>query len=548
MEPPPPRPDAGVPSHPDAGVPSCPDAGVPSRPDAGVPSRPDAGVHSHPDAGVPSRPDTGVPSHPDAGVPSHPDAGVPSRPDAGVPLHPDAGVPSRPDAGVPLHPDAGVPSRPDAGVPLHPDAGVPSRPDAGVPLHPDAGVPSRPDAGVPLHPDAGVPCRPDAGVPSRGPTRWGICSAGHISHDFVVALRTLPPEEHVAVAVAARDRSRAVSFSRRHRIPRAYGSYRELAQDPAVDVVYVGVVTPQHLPLARLFLSAARPVLLEKPMALNWEQVRELVETARGMGVFLMEGYWTRFLPAWGRLRALVAGGALGDPLFFGGALGVALGGLPRLRDPLGGGALLDLGGYGLQMATALLGGAPRKLRAQGTLHPSGVDETVTMTLDFPGKRQAVFSVSIAAELPGGATLGGTRGWAQFPSHMNCPTELVLGGGPQDGGPQAGGPRRELFPLPPPDQPLNFPHGTGLRYEAQHVRECLLKGLTESPVMPFADSELVAQLLDEARAQMGVGGSPKPPPRPLPPPGGSPTPPGPPPSDPPPENEGTPQKAEKPQQ
>ncbi|XP_064296606.1 LOW QUALITY PROTEIN: trans-1,2-dihydrobenzene-1,2-diol dehydrogenase [Phalacrocorax carbo] len=335
-----------------------------------------------------------------------------------------------------------------------------------------------------------------AGVAPPGPTRWGICSAGHICHDFMVALKTLPPEEHVAVAVAARDLSRAEAFARRHGLPRAYGSYRELAEDPDVEVVYVGTVNPQHLPAARLFLGAAKAVLLEKPMAVSAHQVRELVAAARAQGVFLMEGFWTRFFPAWRRLQALVAGGALGEPRLLLGSLAFPMGDQERLREPaLAGGALLDLGGYGLQMATALLGGAPRCLTARGCLHPSGVDETVTMTLEYEGNRQAVLSCSMAAELPGGAALGGPLGWAEFPpSHMNCPTELVVGG------------RREVFPLPPPSQPLNFPHGTGLRYEAQHVRECLLQGLTESPVMPLAESELIARLLDEARRQVGAAG------------------------------------------
>ncbi|CAN8179169.1 unnamed protein product [Coccothraustes coccothraustes] len=75
---------------------------------------------------------------------------------------------------------------------------------------------------------------------------------------------------------------------------------------------------------------------------------------------------------------------------------------------------------------------------------------------------------------------------------MNCPTELLWGG------------RCERFPLPPPAEPPNFPHSTGLRYEAQHVRECLLRGLTESPEMPLAESEVIARLLDEARAQVGA--------------------------------------------
>ncbi|KAM9208017.1 LOW QUALITY PROTEIN: trans-1,2-dihydrobenzene-1,2-diol dehydrogenase [Leptosomus discolor] len=395
--------------------------------------------------------------------------------------------------------------------------------DAGVPREGNGGFPDLGEGqGGVLDPgkrevEGGVP---DAGVPPPGPTCWGIC-CGRISHDFVVALKTLPPEEHVAVAVAARELPRAEAFARCHGLPRAYGSYQELAEDPDVAVVYVGTVTPQHVPVAQLMVAAGKAVLVEKPMGVGEREVRELAAIARARRVFVMEGYWTRFFPAWQRLRAAVAEGALGGPRLLRAALAHPLAGLERVREPgLGGGALLDLGGYLLQMATALLGGAPRSLRAHGCLHPTGVDETVTMTLEYEGNRQAALTCSIAAELPGGAALGGPHGWAEVglgdlqvswgcrrvlggsggptelggsPSHMNCPTELVVGG------------RQEVFHLPPPSQPLNYPHGTGLRYEAQHVRECLLRGLTESPEMPLAESELIG-LLDEARQQVEAVG------------------------------------------
>ncbi|XP_027767063.1 trans-1,2-dihydrobenzene-1,2-diol dehydrogenase, partial [Empidonax traillii] len=139
------------------------------------------------------------------------------------------------------------------------------------------------------------PCPPRAGpgTPPKsdppGPTRWGICGAGAISHDFVLALQTLPRCDHQVVAVAARELGRAQAFSRRLGVPRAYGSYEELARDPDVDVVYVGVVNPSHLPTGRLFLAAGRAVLMEKPMAVGAREVSELVATARERGVFLME-------------------------------------------------------------------------------------------------------------------------------------------------------------------------------------------------------------------------------------------------------------------
>lgn len=106
------------------------------------------------------------------------------------------------------------------------------------------------------------PTESPRGTTCPPPTRWGICSAGKISHDFLVALRTLPPEEHLvgrggswvgwggvtpltppsppvppppqAVAVAARELSRAQQYAQLHGVARAYGSYEELARDPQV--------------------------------------------------------------------------------------------------------------------------------------------------------------------------------------------------------------------------------------------------------------------------------------------------------------------------
>ncbi len=60
------------------------------------------------------------------------------------------------------------------------------------------------------------------------------------------------------------------------------------------------------------------------------------------------------------------------------------------------------------------------------------------------------------------------------------------------------------FPYPEAKQPFNFNNSIGLRYEAQHVRECLEKGLTESPVIPLDETLLLAELMEEVRKQVGV--------------------------------------------
>ena len=67
-----------------------------------------------------------------------------------------------------------------------------------------------------------------------GPTKWGIISAGNISHDWAVGLSTLPANEHQIIGIAARSLESAQKFATEHKIPNAYGSYEELLKNPEI--------------------------------------------------------------------------------------------------------------------------------------------------------------------------------------------------------------------------------------------------------------------------------------------------------------------------
>lgn len=120
--------------------------------------------------------------------------------------------------------------------------------------------------------------------------KWGIAAAGLICHDFVNAIGTLSEDDHQVIAVAARDLDRASEFAQRFDIAKAYGSYCELAQDCDIEIVYIGVLIPQHLEVAMLMLDHGKHVLCEKPLCLNEKQVRILTSYAKQKGLFLMEG------------------------------------------------------------------------------------------------------------------------------------------------------------------------------------------------------------------------------------------------------------------
>ncbi|KAM9347752.1 trans-1,2-dihydrobenzene-1,2-diol dehydrogenase-like [Symphorus nematophorus] len=325
-------------------------------------------------------------------------------------------------------------------------------------------------------------------------TRWGICSAGKISHDFCVALRTLTPKDHQIVAVAARDLQHAEEFAKKHNIPRAYGSYDELAKDPDIDVVYVGTIHPHHLTTGKLFMNAKKNVLIEKPLAMNSRETQELITAARDNSVFLMEAIWTRFFPVSLEVRRALGQGELGNVQFVRADLGAPLTHVPRLAEKkLGGGALLDLGIYCLQFVFMVFNGErPESIQATGERIDTGVDGTVVLVLKFSENRLAVCTCSITMMLACDAVITGTKGTIKVPHHMWCPTALEVNG------------KEMQFPLPEADMQLNFTNSTGLRYEAEEVRQCLLKGLKESPGMPWAHTSLIAEVIDEARRQLGV--------------------------------------------
>lgn len=325
-------------------------------------------------------------------------------------------------------------------------------------------------------------------------TRWGICSAGKISHDFSVALRTLTPEEHEIVAVAARDLKHAEEFAKKHNIPRAYGSYDELAKDPNIDVVYIGTIHPQHLSTGKLFMKSKKNVLIEKPLAMNSREVQELITAAQDNSVFLMEAIWTRFFPASLEVRRLLAQGEIGDVQMVRADLGAPLTNIPRLVErKLGGGAVLDLGIYCLQLAFMVFNGErPESIQATGHCTDTGVDGTAVLVLKFSGNRLAICTCSITMMLTNDAVITGSQGSIKLPHQMWCPTTLEVNG------------KEMQFPLPEAGMLPNFTNSTGLRYEAEEVRHCLLKGLKESPQMPWAHSSLLAEVMDEARRQLGV--------------------------------------------
>ena len=317
--------------------------------------------------------------------------------------------------------------------------------------------------------------------------RWGIAATGKIAHAFADALGRVPDAE--LVAVASRSATRAREFADEVGAARAHGGYEALATDPDVDVVYVASPHARHHDDAILFLEHGKHVLCEKPLALDAAQVRAMTDAARRNDRFLMEALWSRFLPAYEELMHLVDDGAIGEPQLVEADFGFRVAEIDathRLFDRAqGGGALLDLGIYPLNLAFQVLG-HPTEVRAVGAIGSTGVDEQTAMVMRHGGDTISVCKAAIRASYPCTARIAGTAGSIAIPAFMHCPQHLVVQ--------TTAGERRIEASM----------EGNGLHHQVREVQRCIRAGLGESPVMPWSESLALATTMDEIRSQIGL--------------------------------------------
>jgi predicted dehydrogenase len=316
--------------------------------------------------------------------------------------------------------------------------------------------------------------------------RWGIAATGGIAQRFATGLAETDDAE--TVAVASRTQERADEFGAEFGIPHRHASYEALAEDPDVDVVYVASPHSRHEADTLLFLEAGKHVLCEKPFALNAVQAQRMVDTARERNLFVMEAIWSRFLPAYVLLGELLADGVIGEVQHVDAdfAIRFPFDAAHRLFDlALGGGALLDLGIYPLQLASFVLG-APNDVQAVGHVGETGADEHVAAVLSHPSGALASVRTATTVTLSCAARVTGTDGWIDLPAFMHCPTSLTV---------TTGG-MAEIH-----DTPIV---GEGLRYQVAEVHRCVHAGEVESPTIPHAETVGLASTMDRIRAQLGV--------------------------------------------
>ncbi|WP_062316039.1 MULTISPECIES: Gfo/Idh/MocA family protein [Demequina] len=328
---------------------------------------------------------------------------------------------------------------------------------------------------------------------ANGPRlRWGIIGGGWIAGRFIEALRA--HTDQVVAAVATRSSLTANVFAQQFDVPRAFPSVDEMLNAPEIDAVYIAAPADQHLALGLQAIDAGKHVLVEKPFATSAEEALRLTAAGHDRGVLVMEAMWTRYLPQTQVLRTLLADGALGDLR----TVTVDHGQAMPLDSPMrkggpGGGALLDLGIYSVQLASLALGPA-LDVTAVGRLTPDGTDETSTVVLAHQAGGLSTLTTTLDTFTPSTASINGSLGRIEFASPFYMPFGFAL------------------RPAGWAEAPLEWTDESGvalfdaLSWQATAFAEFAAEGRTESPLHTHAETIAILDVLDRARDQLGAKG------------------------------------------
>ena len=315
---------------------------------------------------------------------------------------------------------------------------------------------------------------------------WGILGPGGIARAFAKDLTLL--EGHTIGAVGSRSLNNARSFA--HDFGgTAYGSYEELVSDSRIDAIYVATPHPSHHDNVIMALNAGKPVLCEKPFAVNAKQAQAMLDAAAKNKVALMEAMWARFLPHYAKVREIVASGVLGPILSIHADHGQRLAdqGIARLVEPqLAGGALLDLGIYPISFAHMILGN-PTSITSSAVMTDKGVDAQTSMLFNYDNGAQAVLTTTMIEQTPCRAVVAGLDGWLEIDRTFYNPASMrvVLNDGTVT------------------EYPSTYT-GHGLREQAESFKKIVQSGEVESKILTWKDTVDIMKSMDTVRSQIGL--------------------------------------------
>ena len=316
--------------------------------------------------------------------------------------------------------------------------------------------------------------------------KLGILGTGYIAEMVAPALAALP--EITCYAAASRTPGKAEAFAREHGFEKACTSYEEMLSDPEVELVYVATPHSHHFEHMMLCLEYGKHVICEKAFTLNARQAEAVFAAAKQKGLYVAEAIWTRYMPSRQMLNEILCSGIIGKPNTLTANLSYPISGVRRIFDPaLAGGALLDIGVYGLNFALMHFGGDIVRVESSVSKMETGVDGMETITLFYRDGRMAVLTHSVYCRSDRMGCIHGDKGYLVV-ENINNPQSIRVFD-LQD---------RLLARYDVPEQ-IN-----GYEYEFREAVRCIGEGKIQPDSMPHGDTLEVMELMDSLRRQWGV--------------------------------------------
>ncbi len=310
--------------------------------------------------------------------------------------------------------------------------------------------------------------------------------AGRIAH--VLAKTMVQMEDVTLYAVAARDLGRAEAFANQYGFSKAYGSYGEMLSDPGVELVYIATPHSHHFEHMKLCIAHGKNVLCEKSFTLNAAQAREIAALAKERGVYVAEAIWTRYMPSRQIINEVLASGIIGTVTTLTCNLSYPVIYKERVVQPeLAGGALLDVGIYGLNFALMHFGDDILRTDSSVRFTDSGVDAQETITLHYRDGKMAVITAGVLARGDRKGIFYGDRGYI-IVENINNPQSI------------------SVFDLTDTlVQKIDVPAQiSGYEYEIREAMARIRAGHTESASMPLSETIAVMERMEALRKDWGL--------------------------------------------
>lgn len=314
----------------------------------------------------------------------------------------------------------------------------------------------------------------------------GVLGTGNIVKLVADTLSEL--EQIESYAIASRTKERAEEAAQEYGFQKAYGTYEELVADPEVELVYIATPHSRHYEDMKLCIQHKKPVLCEKAFTMNSKQAKEIRELASKEDVFVAEAIWTRYMPSRKLIQENLESGIIGKVSSLTANLSYVISQNYRIVAPeLAGGALLDVGVYGLNFAIMHFGTEIERIESSVQFTDTGVDGMESITLFYKDGRMAVLTHGIYSKSDRKGIFYGDKGY-MIVENINNPQSIAI----YD---------MEDNLIKKIEVPQQI---SGYEYEFIECVEQIQKKQLESTSMPLADSIEVMEITDTIRKKWGL--------------------------------------------